>query len=411
MAIRRRNMRKNHLYSITIFMFLVFTAFIIGCGNPSGGGSSSSGASTIKLTGQISGYSTTSFGSHILGTPISKVVIFNCNGGYWIANVSSGEFSIQAEAGYPVGLIFADSGNNFKGYLTMGSSIDSIPLNLLSSGSKEIDLNNIICDGHIATSEYDIIGQASLSSNEVAAMSFANRTFANLVKNPDADHNGQIDILEDGRYYRPFIMYFVDGGSFESGNLTPTPTIEADINDYRFCLDAYIPNNSLPSTISFTGPSSTGTSTTDTVSYTNRKVYFCVHTGGPNIPSDGTYNVNFNGTDLSFEVSNQTNATQYIALAIPTVSVESGYVKKISWTYKLAGGSGATIDPKSLINDLMIQMDNASYTTPRPYNSPDLSPSVNEHVPTKQVLWSEIHSMNMAYNDVFGNHIVVTWYK
>jgi hypothetical protein len=300
----------------------------------------------------------------------------------------------------------------------MGSSIDSIPLNLVSSSSKEIDLNNLLIDGGVATSEYDLIGAAlsgtTITSHDVSAMSFANSTFANLVKHPDADGNDQVDILEDPvKYYRPFIWYSVNGGTFEVLDLTPSVIgTSADINCHRFDLDIYDAGGNMPSSFIVTYPDSTPhTAEYDDTNSSTRHLYNGEALTG--IPTDGAYVAAYNSKILTFEVSGQADATQYIALAVPTITLTTpeGNIEKISWTYKLAGGKGDTIKPESLINDLIIQLDDTSDNNKQIYYSPNLPPSVTEHVLTETVSWDSISSMNMAYNDVFGNHIVVTWRK
>ena len=413
---------KNIRLIVPVIICLALGFYIIGCGNPSGGGGGGGGgASTITLTGTVTGaVATTSFGQHVMIQPpqVSKVIVFNCNGGYWVANVSGGKFTVEAESGKPIGLIFANSANKFIGYLTMGSSIDSVPLNLVDSSSKEIDLNNLLIGGGVATSEYDLIGAAltgaTITTSDVSAMSFANSTFANLVKHPDADGNDQVDILEDPvKYYRPFIWYSVSGGTFEGSDLTPSNIgASADINFHRFDLDIYDAGGSMPSSFIVTYPnSSTHEASYDDTNSSTRHLYNGEALTG--IPANGTYEVAYNSSTLTFEVSDQANATQYIALAVPTITLTTteGNIEKISWTYKLAGGTGDTIKPESLINDLIIQLNDTSDNNKQIYYSPNLPPSVHEHVLTETVSWDSISSMDMAYNDVFGNHIVVTWRK
>lgn len=421
--------KRSWPYILVSILLMIGFAFLYGCGNPTGGGGGGGGGSSMSMI-TLTGHITSGSGYNVSTTwpTISKVVIFNCNGGFWVANVSGGIFTGEAEAGDPVGLIFAgpkplsnSHSNNFLGYLTMGSSIDSLPLNLVNSSTQELDLNTLFFNAGVATTEYDLIGNALssalITTSDVAAVSFANGTFANLVRNPDADGNSQVDILESpAKYYRPFMLYFVNGGTFEGSDLTPTiEGTSATIRTHRFCVDIYDAGGSLPDEITVNYPSGGGTfiGSYDAINAENtptRRLYYCDAVNGT--PTDGAYAVTYKTSTLTFEVSGQTEATQYIALAIPTITTTEGdNVQKVNWIYKLAGGSGASISPESLIKDLIIQLDDSSYTMPRPYDSPNLPSTVTEHYLTKTVSWDLIQSMNMAYNDVYGNHIVVTWYK
>lgn len=426
-------MKKQFRYYILGALILFVALFIYGCGSGAAGGGGSSGgggASMIKLTGQVAGYSISSFGSHISDiSDVKKVVIINCYGGHWVANVSNGVFTGEAEAGRPVGLIFAGASDEFLGYLTMGSSIDSIPLNLVDSITTAIDLQTIRCKAGVATSENDFIGSAEsvgkISNADVATMSFGNELFSSIIKNPDANGDGTIDIIETNpKYYRPYFLYFVTAGNFTGtgdGDYTPVATSTL-ITQYRFNLDAYESDVSLPANISIKAPSVTHLCSFDasnTTNSTSRHLYYTQAVNGT--PEAGTFEVTGLSSTLSFEVSARAIATDHIAIAKPTVTVFEGKVTQISWTYYDGATGSALIAPESLVEVAAIQIDdNSNSTDSRIYDTElTMGPSVKSHIfksqymkkGLAQITWSSVESISMAYKDVFGNQVVVKWTK
>ena len=413
-----------------VALVVLSLAFIYGCGNATGGGGGGGGggASMVKLTGHITAES----GYNILDLPtISRVVIFNCDGGYWIASVEGGVFTGEAEAGRPVGLIFADSVNQFIGYLTMGSSIDSIPLNLVSSSINEIDLETLIINAGIATSENPFIDDkliSEISTFDVAAMAFGNELFSSIIKHPDADGNGQVDILEDPtRYYRPFFRYTVAGGNFSPlsgpglvGIATGDAGTSADITNNNFCLDVSDKGGDtgspMPNSITVYYPDGTfftATATSDYgTMYSSTRRLYDIDPGGLGTleaPPDGTYEVSYNLKILTFEVAGQT-ATQELALMVPTVTVNSsGSLEKINWVYKLGGGSGGEMmKPGSLVEvaQIIIWGDDTTQLCATGFT---LTPTTKEYTLSPKIPWNSIASINMIYNDFYGNPITASW--
>jgi hypothetical protein len=425
------------LYFILLVALSLFV--ISGCGsNATGGGSGGGGgnsASMIAVTGQI----TADSGYNILTSwpTIKKVVIFNCNGGFWVADISGNRFTGEAESGKPIGLIFAGTNptantfeTNFLGYLTMGSSIDSIPLNLVDSASTEINLNTLYLNNssQIATSENHFIdnkiADTTISTFDASAMAFGNEMFSSIIKNPDADRNGKVDILETpSMYYRPYFQYTVTGGNFSPSITTTGVTTgtaagaSANITNNNFCLDVSDAGGGMPSSINVIYPdhiSHNSTPINGGSSSSNRCTYSI---GGGNLgvtgaPSDGTYEVTYGSNTLTFEITGQT-ATKEIALMVPTVTVNSsGKLEKINWVYKLGGGSGAEMrNPGSLVE--VAQIIIWDRTTPSAVNIYEtrytLAPTTKEHILSSQISWSNVKYVNMIYNDYFGNNVVSSW--
>jgi len=138
---------------LNLFCLLFLVATCSTCGG--GGGGNNSGSITIK--GTLAGGSITS--NAIDASQVKKVVIFSSNGVSSVAEVNSdGSFELKTDTGSPVGLIFAGASNNYLGYLTLGSGIDSIPLTKLSDGLTTIDLNAISSSAQTGTPAHNPMG-------------------------------------------------------------------------------------------------------------------------------------------------------------------------------------------------------------------------------------------------------------
>jgi hypothetical protein len=427
---------KNNLRIIWVVLLSVLLAVsLTACGG--GGGSTSSngtggGGNTITITGSFSGGSHAKslwlnrffawiFPSAYALNPndVSKVIVFQGDGGYFVSTVSNSSFSIAVEKGSPVGLIFVGANNNYLGYLTLKNGIDSLPLTKLSSGVNTIDLQTLSSSGLIVEPSHNPIGsELPLTSEEQTAIAQSDDFFASTIKNPDVDGNGTIDIFEE-KFFRSQILYYITGGNF-GGNLTPTVSTPASITGYRFAFDATDTNR--PDTVYFTGPAGSGLSNSPSDQpnvYTDRTTYFSPSVSNPVIPPTGQYTVSYKTSTLTFSIPDQSSSTFNVIMAVPTVTLNAdGTIQKVNWVYKLGSGASATLDPQAIIDSIQLQIDGsgtpcASYPQQgRIYNSGNLSTITTEHVLTCQNLsWSNVTWIYMAYNDVYDNHIVVTWDK
>ncbi|MBI4712296.1 MAG: hypothetical protein HY762_03180 [Planctomycetes bacterium] len=369
------------------------------------------------------------FFSNIFTTPayaldqslVTKVIAFMLDGRYVVSNVAADRsFSIGVEKGKPTGLIFVGAANNYLGYLTLKNGIDILPLMKFDTASgtniTTIDLQALSSSGGIIEPGHNPIGsELPLTAEEQTAIAQGDDFFTSVIKNvPDADGDGQIDFL-NGKFYRPFVMYFVTGGSF-SGNLTPSVTTPANITGFRFSL--HVSDNStstFPDTVYFNGPvgSSLSNSANDQApnKYTHSATYGSPYITSPTIPPGGVYTVTYNAGTLTFNIPNQSSAISNIILAVPTITLNGdGTIQKTNWSYKLGSGAVANVDPQTIIEYIMLQVDGQTMGN-RIYNSPQLPPATTEHVFTSSVNWNNVAVIYMVYNDVFGNHYVVSWNK
>lgn len=451
-------MKKYILLTLVISLAVLIIANI-QCGG--GSSSSSSGSSGGGNEGKITLKGTLNGGIHarikhlnrfdrlladlfsrplyaLTAADVVSVMVFNINGQYSTTTLDDNDnFSIMVDPGYPTGLVFLGAGNTYLGYLTLTNGIDCLPLvkiddSVTLSTTPTIDLQALSSSGLVVDPGHNPVGtELPLTAEEQTALAQGDDYFASIIKQVDIDNNGNIDLLES-RFYRPFIQYFVESGSFGSGQ-TPTVITPAGIIGFRFNASIYEQGVvSFPSTVTFTGPAGSGLSgvVNDAAPhlYTNNALYGSPYVDSPVIPPVGAYTVTYLTRNLVFNIPAQTSAISNIVLAVPTVSLTGGSaIEVINWVYKLGDGSSTAIDPVSLIKYMNVQINGTGTqydpTYPqgatRLYNSASFAPAtLTMTLPLTDssgapwtIPWANVTNIGMAYDDIYGNHYVVGWDK
>ena len=442
---------------VALSLALITGLSYVGCG-----GSKSSSGSSVDTTAKITISGTLAGGTHakikslnffdrffarlfsapalcaLTAADVAKVIGFNQRGSYFITTVDENDtFSIQVDQGYPTALIFIDAADHYLGYLTLSNGIDSLPLAKLAdtvtmTEFAAIDLETLSSSGVIVTPLHNPIGsELPLTAEEQTAIAQGDDFFAAIIKNTDVDNNGTIDLLQ-GKFYRPFIMYFVDAGNF-GGGLTPAVITPANITGFRFNASIYEEGvTSFPPTVTFTGPGGSGLSgqTNDAApqTQTSQALYGAPYVTSPAIPPAGAYTVTYNATPLVFNIPAQSAAISNIVMAVPTITLTgANAIESINWVYKLGNGDAAAIDPRTMIEYIEIQINGSgtqydpSYSqgATRLYNSANFAPATLTHtLPLTSVSgaawsipWANVTNISLVYNDIFGNHYVVDWTK
>jgi hypothetical protein len=420
---------RDNLMTVRSLLAAVLLCSLASCGN--GDSNSNSHPGAFKMTGQIVTPLAARAGAvALLPAHVAKVVAFSSQSSWWVSDVSDGHFTIGVDQGAPVGLVFAGADDQYLGYLRLPSGFDSVPLQAVGQGVSGIDLGELMGSDGVVAAGHDPVGaEISLSATDQAALQRAEGFFGSVVRNPDADGNGKIDVLE-GRFYRPFIMYFVEAGTIDAVGVAH-PTLPVHLNGYTFALQISQTGGSFPSSVTFSGPNGSALGgggqgsqpmiNADWATYWSPTV--SSSSGGNAIPPAGTYTAAYAGQTLSFSIPDQTAATAEVAVAVPAVTLNpSGTIQSVAWTYRL-GDQTDTIDPRALIQVLLIQID-AQANTPkcsggrgvdssqgnRVYNSSNLAPAVTQQVlECQNIPWTDVAQLFMAYNDVYGNHVVVHW--
>lgn len=350
---------------------------------------------------------------------VRQVIVFNNSGDYKISNVSNGSFSINVDAGSPVGLVFVGEGNSYKGYLTLGNGIESLPLQTTKNNVSTIDLETLSSNGNIVEPSHNPIGyEIPLSSTEQKIIAQSNTWFSILVKNPDVDNNGQIDLLE-GKYYCLMIGYYLKGGNFESSNLTPTMSNTTEIlssASYHLLFQFQKgTETTIPASVHFEyliGSVLDSDSQSYNGDINTSVTYFSdmVNSPKPIPPSAGNCLITYNSKTLTFSIPDQSNAFDNIIIPIPTVSLNNdGTVNKINWVYKTLNGENID-NPEIFIKSISFGL--AAVGSPFDINlyfSNQLTPDTNEHVLADQTIQYSSISKNIGfgYTDVYGNQFSI----
>ncbi|MDR3670686.1 MAG: hypothetical protein P4L36_07575 [Holophaga sp.] len=344
---------------------------------------------------------------------VKSVLLFAADGTYWTSPVSNGSFSVSVDKGVATGMVFAGSSKQFLGYLSLGSGISSLPLTDVATGVTSIDLGSLTAASQVLTPTNNPLGtELPLTAAEQTAYAQCNSLFAGVVQNPDVDGNGVIDLLE-GKFYRPFVAYGVNGGHF-NGRLTPTVDSSIAIHYFNITLTANGTSDAASATV--TGPSGSGItsqactiSTSSTNNQTSYSIYSDLGSSTSAVPEAGSYvYTTGRGATLTITVPDQSDASSHIVIAVPTVTLNTdNTIHSISWAYQTVGGDQITT-PSALISGFDLEIDRPIGT--RVYNAYNLAASVTSNIITSvSIPWDSKVRIYMAYNDVFLNHYVVTF--
>ncbi|MGH3373094.1 MAG: hypothetical protein ACRDPR_24155, partial [Nocardioidaceae bacterium] len=210
------------------------------------------------------------------------------------------------------------------------------------------------------------------------------------------------------------------GGSFEATALTPSVTLPLNLGSYRAVLELDKDSVIRPATtVRFTGPA--GSSMTNLPAdpqisfagstdarYASQAVAVtttAVPKGGPWTVRGGDVGL---GTGVTYRfpsVPDPQTGTRLV-LPLPTVTPDDeGFLSRISWIYRnRLGGNMAT---PSFIRGIEVQLDNAAGS--RIYNS-GRAPAVTTSIPVlRNIPWTCVGRVSMAYDDTLGNAYVVRY--
>jgi hypothetical protein len=352
---------------------------------------------------------------------VATVVSICGTRGFMISTVTAGSFSIMVDRQEPAALLFVGAAGNNLGYLSLGNGMESIPVNMADDGVTSIDLQTLASSGTIIEPGHNPVGaEIPMTASEISSYVFSNGSLGSLVKSPDVDGDGIVDVTT-GKFYRYTMRYAVNAGSFDSNNLTPTLASPIAVNTYVFEVKITDPDMNFPDTVTFAGPAGSGiesaTSWLKQSFGTDGTSYCAPAISNPSIAPAGTYVVTYKTKTLTFNVPSQVEITKYLAIPVPTAILNSdSTLNKIVLEYRLSDGS-TNIDPKALILDLNLQVT-GDYATGGPaarsYNSPNVTSDIIEFpIPNQPVpiYWRNVTGIGTGYHDVFGNQIGILWSK
>jgi hypothetical protein len=205
------------------------------------------------------------------------------------------------------------------------------------------------------------------------------------------------------------LMHFARGGQFAGQALTPAVSYPLAYSDYsaRFQAEGDAPYPA-PADITFTGPVGSGLNATpanpDNSSFDDEGAWYqsptlSTSSGAP----AGTWTVNYRGTNITF--STDLIPLTRLVVPVPTVTLAGGTLQSVSWIYRDRSTGQSLSGAPSYVQSIQVQMEGFNG---RIYESPyNLDPAQTTHTLTSPVTWSDVNTINMAYDDAQGNHYVL----
>jgi hypothetical protein len=406
---------------------------LLSCGGGGGGGSSSSSPSPapstpqssneVTITGNFTGgtHSNSSWLNRAFAaftkkafaldpTKVSKVLIFSAGSySYQPVNVINGSFSVKVARSNPIGMIFVGSNNEYLGYLYLKRNIASLPMGRVKSGVATIDLGALSSSGLVVEPANNPLGnEIPMTDEELKALTHFNGLFASIVRNPDIDGNGVIDCLEGKKFFLQ-IAYIIYPGTFGA---SLTPSVD-NFGLQQYQIHFFSNTSNCPDTVTVTGPQGSPFSPSKTLNRVQIGSY-CTHqyisNNNPDPPPEGEYRVAYPTEVLTFNIPDQSPILLNSILMLPTVTVNSeGKVQKINWVYRLAHGSGESVNPESLITNILINRVVAGVGAPTVIIPSAAATELD--LSDKGIIWDQVETIGTAYDDVYGNIYSYVWLK
>jgi hypothetical protein len=365
-------------------------------------------------------------------TGAAKVLAISSTDSYKMESITNNNFSIELDNGKPWGLIFLSSAEQPLGFVSLGNGIESLPLPFMMPGTDTIDLQTITRSGNIFTPSYNPIGNEIVMNNEqMEATASMDDYLATLLKNPDVNGNGQIDVLE-GKFFKLEVIYFIKPGRFQGSDLTPTYGSSKLIEGYR--LFVTIKDKSFPETVYFSGPAGSPLSNTPSegvMGFNDHRVYntpylYNLMDTSSYIPIGGVYSIHIGGSTLTFNLPDQEYVKNNVLYPWPTLTLNGdGTMNKIDWVYQMPSGT-SNINLYSLLREMQIQIEgtgnkcsSSNQLSDRLYDSPKLTPGTVSHIFSCQNIvwgsgspspnWQHVDRIMMTYEDHYDASYVVMY--
>jgi hypothetical protein len=409
---------------ITSFALLVIVTissfFLIACRNPVEPDHASPDPESLVISGSVS-----SLGKSLTGpkdvafdpADIRSVLLLYANS-YESHDVTNGRFSFSPSKFVPAGMVFIGAGSNYLGCAKFSDGGNTLPLHALGSGRRIIDLGPLACDGQTASTTFAALQDFDPAKGNGARFSAASKLFESVIRNPDFDGNGVVDVLEGKRIRITTLFYISDYASFlddSATSVTFASLSKATIGSSKFLFSVKSSGIGTDAAV-LTMPDNTTKGPVAGIATSAGAQYFIAT--GSGLPPSGSYNFARAGVSYNFTVTPENYSEDNIVLIVPSVSLNGdGTVKGIAWAC-LDDAFQSINSPEQILTDLQIQIDVkpervGDYTIVpgsnacRVYDSPFVTVSGATHVLGVQgIKWTDVSTIYMTYNDLFGNHYV-----
>ncbi|MFA5973758.1 MAG: hypothetical protein WC780_15510 [Lentimicrobiaceae bacterium] len=357
-----------------------------------------------------------------------KVLVFS-KYYYKLYDIIDGNFSVSGQIGTGVALIFLDANNKYIGNLA-AHGLNMLPLGSLSNGENTvIDLSTLTLDGNSVIPSHDPLGnEIQISEAEISRLKAIDSYYEAIAKNIDVDNDGNPDVLTNKQLVI-YTMFGINGGHWGTDNSVPVPTDNAHY--YVNCMLEFDGGSALTfneGNISLSGPVEEPYSDIKLWGYMKAPQCggdrafissFCRETRAPEdapwgssfLPfKKGTYTLTLDG-NRNYTLSYSSVDMEYnLVIVSPTLHTNSeGKLTSITFEYKLPDGT--TINPASVLTNVMVQLNN--------------NEGVQFYVNDKKILTSltgfnelkldtpldisSMHHIDLWYDDLLGNQYDIIW--
>lgn len=357
-----------------------------------------------------------------------KVLVFS-KYYYKLYDIVDGSFAVTGQLGTGVALIFLDANNKYIGNLAP-QGLNMLPLGSLSDGENTvIDLSTLSLDGNSVIPSHDPLGsEIQISQDEINRLKAIDSYYEAIAKNIDVDNDGSPDVLSNKQLVI-YTMFGINGGHWGTDNSAPQPTDSAHY--YVNCMLEFGGGSALTfnqGNIALSGPSEEPYNDIKLWGYMKAPQCggdrafissFCRETRAPQdapwgstfLPfKKGTYTLTLDG-NRNFTLNYSSVDMNYnLVIVIPTIHTNSeGKLTSITFEYKLPNGK--PINPASVLTNVMVQLSNGQavqfYVNDK--NKLTSLTGFNELKPETPLDISEMHQMDLWYDDLLGNQYDIIW--
>jgi hypothetical protein len=203
------------------------------------------------------------------------------------------------------------------------------------------------------------------------------------------------------------LVFFFPGGSFGNGT-NGTISFPTHLNYYYALFN--LEDVNFPTNVYFTGPSGSGLLNTPSAVFGanfdgDSAWYSSPQVDLPPYPPGGVYSINYKGEPINFRLPDPDAANRQVLL-VPTVNVNSyNTLERIRWTVRDMNGNPTAL-PAS-VTEIEIRIDGMGG---RLYDG-RVNPNETEHWLMGYVVWTNVSSIEMVYEDNNGNQYVAFWHR
>jgi hypothetical protein len=341
-------------------------------------------------------------------------------------DIYDNSFSLSAEYGTGIALIFLDADNKYIGNLS-SKGLNLLPLGNLSNGeSTVIDLSSLRLEGTNVIPSHDPLGnEIIITEEEISSLKAVGEFYESLAKNLDTDNDGVLDILVEKHLMVSTTFGFANCGKW--GHNDTVPIVNNISNIFvNYQIDINGGRNHTFSSISLSGPAHDPYSDIETngqidpynggFSAGSRRPSTDIPPGFPSgqilLPfKKGTYTLALDGNNYSIDYAN-IDAFNNLVMIIPTIITNNeNKITSVSLDYRFVGGAIVN-NPSNIVTNIFCQIVGSAGTLDVYHGSspggPDSRLSANTGlssiIPNNPLnLPGSVNMVSIWYEDLLGN--------